>query len=100
MTSSDRSRWSVLGYDPNGALYKAVGNLVPNFSSTGVFQKLEPDDDPTRTDYLELANGINESSSAAVRRRTVFDLLDLPPSHQPPSPGRVGAPRMTTSGPT
>ncbi|MBL9170431.1 MAG: lamin tail domain-containing protein [Verrucomicrobiales bacterium] len=67
-----------LGYDPNGALYKAVGNLVPNFSSTGVFQKLEPDEDPTRTDYLELANGINESSSAAVRRRTVFDLLDLP----------------------
>lgn len=67
-----------LGYDPNGALYKAVGNLTPNFSSTGVFQKLEPDEDPTRTDYLELANGINESSSTAVRRRTVFDLLDLP----------------------
>lgn len=67
-----------LGYDPRGALYKAVGNLTPDFSSTGVFEKLEPDDDPTRTDYLELANGINESASATVRRRTVFDLLDVP----------------------
>jgi hypothetical protein len=67
-----------MGYDPRGALYKAVGNLTPNFSSTGVFQKLEPDGDPTRTDYLQLANGINESASTAVRRRTVFDLLDVP----------------------
>ncbi len=67
-----------LGYDPRGALYKAVGTLTPNFSSTGVFQKLEPDGDPTRTDYLQLANGINEASSVTVRRNTVFDLLDLP----------------------
>lgn len=67
-----------MGYDPRGALYKAVGNLTPNFSSTGVFQKLEPKDDPSRTDYLQLANGIHESASLAVRRRTVFDLLDLP----------------------
>jgi len=67
-----------LGYDPRGALYKAVGNLVPGFTSTGVFQKLEPDNDPSRTDYLQLANGINESSTATVRRNTVFDLLDVP----------------------
>lgn len=67
-----------LGYDPKGALYKAVGNLVPSFQSTGVFQKLEPDNDPSRTDYLQLANGINESSTVTVRRNTVFDLLDLP----------------------
>ena len=67
-----------MGYDPRGALYKAVGNLVPAFTSTGVFQKLEPDDDLTRTDYLQLANGINETASATVRRNTVFDLLDLP----------------------
>ena len=38
-----------MGYDPAGALYKAVGNLVPGFSSTGVFQKLEPEGDPSRT---------------------------------------------------
>jgi hypothetical protein len=67
-----------LGYDPAGALYKAVGNLVPSFNSTGVFQKLEPKDDPSRTDYLQLANGIHESSPLAVRRATVFDLLDVP----------------------
>ncbi|MBL9134563.1 MAG: lamin tail domain-containing protein [Verrucomicrobiales bacterium] len=67
-----------MGYDPAGALYKAVGNLVPSFSSTGVFQKLEPEGDPSRTDYLELANGINESSPIEVRRRTVFDQLDVP----------------------
>ena len=67
-----------MGYDPRGALYKAVGNLTPNFASTGVFQKLEPDNDPTRTDYLQLANGINETSTLATRRNTVFDLLDLP----------------------
>ena len=67
-----------MGYDPRGALYKAVGNLNPNFSSTGVFQKLEPDDDPTRTDYLQLANGINSSAAITIRRNTVFDLLDVP----------------------
>ena len=67
-----------MGYDPKGALYKAVGNLVPGFASTGVFQKLEPDNDPSRADYLELADGIGEASSTAVRRNTVFDLLDLP----------------------
>ena len=67
-----------MGYDPQGALYKAVGNLTPDFSSTGVFQKLEPDNAPDRTDYLQLANGIRETSSLATRRNTVFDLLDVP----------------------
>jgi CotH kinase protein/Lamin Tail Domain/Bacterial TSP3 repeat len=67
-----------LGYDPAGALYKAVGTFVPSFFSTGVFQKLEPDNDPSRTDYLALANGIAEGSAINVRRNTVFDLLDLP----------------------
>jgi hypothetical protein len=73
-----REQVERMGYDPRGALYKAVGNLVPGFSSTGVFQKLEPEDDPSRTDYLQLANGINEASPEAVRRATVFDLLDVP----------------------
>ncbi len=67
-----------LGYDPWGALYKAVGTLTPDFYSTGVFQKLEPDDNPTRTDYLQLAHGINESASIEARRAAVFDLLDVP----------------------
>ena len=67
-----------MGYDPRGALYKAVGNLTPDFSSTGVFQKLEPDNDASRTDYLQLANGIRETSPLTTRRNTVFDLLDVP----------------------
>ncbi len=67
-----------MGYDPRGALYKAVGTVTPDFYSTGVFQKLEPDGDASRTDYLQLANGIHESKSEAVRRATVFDLLDVP----------------------
>ncbi len=73
-----REQVERMGYDPRGALYKAVGNLTPDFASTGVFQKLEPENDPSRTDYLQLANGINESSSLTVRRNTAFDLLDLP----------------------
>ncbi len=67
-----------LGYDPAGALYKAVGTFTPDFFSTGVFQKLEPDNDASRTDYLQLANGINETAALATRRNTVFDLLDVP----------------------
>lgn len=67
-----------MGYDPKGALYKAVGTLTPDFFSTGVFQKLEPDNDPSPADYLQLANGINKASSLTVRRNTVFDLLDVP----------------------
>lgn len=73
-----REQVERMGYDPTGALYKAVGNLVPDFRSTGVFQKLEPEGNPSRADYLELANGINEASSLAVRRARVFDLLDVP----------------------
>lgn len=67
-----------LGYDPRGALYKAIGNLVPGFTSTGGFVKLEPDNDASRTDYLALANGINEASPIATRRASVFDMLDVP----------------------
>ena len=67
-----------LGYDPKGALYKAIGNLVPGFASTGGFVKLEPDNDPSRTDYLALANGINETSPITTRRASVFDMLDVP----------------------
>ena len=67
-----------MGYDPRGALYKAVGTLTPDFYSTGVFQKLEPDGDASRTDYLQLANGIHESKAESIRRATVFDLLDVP----------------------
>ncbi len=68
-----------LGYDPKGALYKAVGTFVTSRFSTGVFQKLEPDETPVNyADYTELAAGIAETSPVATRRATVFDRLDLP----------------------
>ena len=66
-----------LGYDPHGALYKAVGTVQPGIFSTGVFEKR------TRTwddnaDYIALANGIAESLPTAARRTNLCDLLDLP----------------------
>ncbi|HXI54350.1 MAG TPA: lamin tail domain-containing protein, partial [Candidatus Saccharimonadales bacterium] len=66
-----------LGYDPQGALYKAVGNLVPGFNSTGGFEKrtrLYED----RSDYLALANGISESQPLITRRTNLFDMIDVP----------------------
>ncbi|MFM1770460.1 MAG: hypothetical protein RJA22_2989 [Verrucomicrobiota bacterium] len=67
-----------MGYDPEGALYKAVGNVKPDYSSTGGFVKVEPDDVPSRADYDQLAAGINEGNSLAGRRATFFDLVDVP----------------------
>jgi hypothetical protein len=66
-----------LGYDPNGALYKAAGQIVPGFASTGGFEKktrLYED----RSDYLALANGINEAQNLATRATNVFDMMDVP----------------------
>jgi hypothetical protein len=66
-----------LGYEPHGALYKAAGQIVPSFASTGGFEKrtrLFED----RSDYLALANGINESQNLATRATNVFDMLDVP----------------------
>lgn len=68
-----------MGYDPSGALYKAVGQVNPQFSSTGGFQKLLPKTNLTdRADYLQLANGINEERPLETRRAAVFDLFDVP----------------------
>jgi hypothetical protein len=66
-----------LGYDPNGALYNAVGTVEPSQFSTGGFEK------KTRkwegnSDYQQLANAISPSLSVATRRTNIFDMLDLP----------------------
>lgn len=67
-----------LGYDPEGALYKCAGQVAPSYASTGGFQKWLPKTNLTsRTDYLQLANGINETKTQDVRRAAVFDLLDV-----------------------
>src|SRR5207244_2160958 len=66
-----------LGYDPNGALYNAVGTVQPSGFSTGGFEK------KTRrwegvTDYQQLANAISGSLPLTTRRTNVFEMLDLP----------------------
>jgi hypothetical protein len=67
-----------LGYDSSGALYKCVGQVDPQFNSTGGFQKWLPQTNLTdRSDYLKLANGINESKPLSTRRTSVFDYLDV-----------------------
>ena len=67
-----------MGYDPKGALYKAAGNVLISRSSTGVFQKLEPDGPPDYTDYNQLCNGIVETAAVTNRRAAAFDMLDIP----------------------
>ncbi len=67
-----------MGYDPKGALYKAAGNVLLSRSSTGVFQKLEPDGPPDYTDYNQLVNGIVETAAVTNRRAAAFDMLDIP----------------------
>jgi concanavalin A-like lectin/glucanase superfamily protein/CotH protein/lamin tail-like protein/Ig-like domain-containing protein len=67
-----------LGFDPNGALYNAAGQVTPGRASTGGFEKKTRrwDND---NDYLTLSTGISETnSSLAIRRINVYDLFDLP----------------------
>ena len=66
-----------LGYSGDGALYKAAGNVTPNRSSTGGWQK-KSDPLTDYTDYMAMANAINETVAVDVRRTNGFDLLDLP----------------------
>lgn len=68
---------SRLGYNPNGALYKAAGTVQPNVFSTGVFEKRTRTWD-NNSDYTALATGIAESLSTERRRTNICDLLDLP----------------------
>jgi len=66
-----------LGYDPSGALYKAAGQIVPSYSSTGGFEKRTRLYEG-RQDYDALAYGINEARPAGVRKTNIFDMLNLP----------------------
>jgi hypothetical protein len=66
-----------LGYDPNGALYNAIGTAVPGRFSTGGFEK------KTRrwendSDYAAFANAISESLPLTTRKNNVFDMIDVP----------------------
>ena len=66
-----------LGYDPNGALYNAVGTVQPSQFSTGGFEKKTREWEGNQ-DYQELANAIAESVPLTTRRINAFEMLDLP----------------------
>jgi len=66
-----------LGYDPNGALYKAAGTIVPSGFSTGGFEKKTRKWEDN-ADYVAFANAISESLSTGQRFTNLLDRLDLP----------------------
>ncbi len=74
----DEEQVARMGYDPAGALYKAVGNALPSESSTGVFQKKSPPPLTDHADYQTLVRAINETNTVAGRRAAAFDMLDIP----------------------
>ncbi len=65
-----------LGYDPNGALYKAVGTVEHYINSTGGFEKRTRRWD-NNDDYTALADSI-AMSSVGQRMTNIFDRLDIP----------------------
>jgi len=66
------------GWDPNGALYNAAGQVTPGKASTGGFDKKTRRWDTTDADYLDLANKIAESVPTETRRINALDLFDVP----------------------
>lgn len=66
-----------IGFDPNGALYNAAGQVTIGKASTGGFDK------KTRTwenhaDYTNLAVRVSETNTLAQRHTNVFDIFDVP----------------------
>ncbi len=81
----DEEQVARMGFDPAGALYKAVGNALPSESSTGVFQKKSPPPLTDHTDYQTLVRAINETNfppgqptNLSQRRAAAYDMLDIP----------------------
>ncbi len=68
---------SHLGYDPDGALYKAAGTVTPDHSSTGVIEKRTRLTEGFQ-DFDALAFAINEGRPAGTRKTNIFDILNLP----------------------
>lgn len=63
--------------DGNGALYKAVGTVTPDFSSTGGFEKKTRKQEGPE-DYLELAHALNQSGRQKERRAALFGMMNVP----------------------
>lgn len=66
-----------LGYDPNGALYNAVGTVEPSQFSTGGFEKKTREWEGN-ADYQQFANALAGSLPLGTRRTNVFEMMDLP----------------------
>jgi hypothetical protein len=66
-----------LGYDPNGALYNAAGQVTPGRASTGGFEKKTRrwDND---NDYATMSTAIGEALALGTRETNFFDLFDIP----------------------
>ena len=71
---ASESLLDVMGYDPNGAMYKFVYQVEPIGSPEKRTRKWEGN-----ADYTALANAITRAKSAdAQRAAAVYDMLDLP----------------------
>jgi hypothetical protein len=69
----------LLGYDKEGALYKAAGTIITSHFSTGGFQKMLPKTNLTSTaDFDAMASAISESLNVGQRKTNAFDILNLP----------------------
>ena len=66
-----------LGFDPNGALYNAAGNVDTAQNSTGGFEKKTRKQEGA-ADYTAFAAAIAETVPLNQRRTNVFEMMDLP----------------------
>lgn len=65
------------GLDPDGALYKAVGTVTPDFMSTGGFEKKTRKQEDVR-DYIEFTKALAPRRATEARGRELFDRCDIP----------------------
>jgi hypothetical protein len=71
-----------LGYDSEGALYKAAGSIQTSHYSLGIFQKLLPKTNgivySSTTDFDTMASAISSTLAAGTRRTNLFDAFNMP----------------------
>jgi hypothetical protein len=73
----NESLLKVMGYDPNGAMYKFCGQIEPGSAGNPWIEKRTREWEGD-ADYNALAYAINASVPAAQRAAAVYDMLDLP----------------------
>ena len=65
------------GLDPAGALYKAVGYVLPGGDGSGGFEKKTRRKEPN-DDYIAFARALGDDRTASQRSQALFDLADIP----------------------